>query len=300
MQRRTDLAAEARELWQERAGTAGALPGVEEHTETENGFSVETLRVLDQRGAEALEKPVGTYVTVSLEGFLSREEGAFARAAGLLAAKLRALLQLKPGDSVLVAGLGNDAITPDNLGPKTVRHTLATRHLVDALPVEFGAFRRVAAMETGVLGVTGVESAELVQALVQKVRPGAVIAVDALASRRARRILRTVQLCDAGITPGSGVGNARAELSRRTLGVPVVAVGVPTVVDAGTLAADLNNMANIGEFSPEDFGQWAQSLIVTPREIDRSMDEISRLLGYGINLALHDGLTVADVTALLA
>jgi spore protease len=204
-------------------------------------------------------------------------------------------LNLKSGDSVFVAGLGNSAITPDELGPKTASYTMATRHLVDALPEHFGSLRRVSVMGTGVMGTTGVESAELISAMADKLRPDAIIAVDALASRRLGRICRTVQISDTGIVPGSGVGNSRAEISKKSLGIPVVAVGVPTVVDAATLAADLIQMADKGKYEPEDFGEYGQSMIVTPREIDKYIDDISKLLGYGINLALHEGLTIDDV-----
>jgi spore protease len=175
---------------------------------------------------------------------------------------------------------------------------LATRHLVSALPETFGAFRRVAVLETGVLGNTGMESAELVRAVAEKLRPDAVIAVDALASRRLGRVCRTVQLTDTGVAPGSGVGNARRELSLGTLGVPVVGLGVPTVVDAATLAADLTELSGLGEVSAEDFGEYGAGMMVTPREIDQQIALMARLLGYGIDLALHD-LSVSDVTALV-
>jgi spore protease len=299
-EKRTDLAAEARDLWRESAG-AGVLPdGVAADTETVGGYTVETLRVLDERGAEALGKPVGTYITVELGELLAKEEGAFARGAELLASRLRSLLGPDRNADVLVAGLGNSAITPDDLGPRSADYVLATRHLTESLPEHFGFLRRVSVVKTGVCGVTGVESAEMVRALVSALRPSAVIAVDALASRRLGRVCRTVQLSDAGIIPGSGVGNSRAELSLRTLSVPVIAVGVPTVVDAATLAADLAEMANIGKFDSEDFGSFGRSMIVTPREIDARIEDISKLIGYALNLALQDELSVADITQLLS
>ncbi len=295
--KRTDLALEARELWQE-SGVTELPRGVTGETKEASGCTVETLSVRSREGAEALGKPQGTYITLIPEAFLRREEGAFEAAAALLGQLLRQLLDLGPEASVLVAGLGNEAITPDSLGPRTLRHVLATRHLVTALPETFGAFRRVAVLETGVLGNTGMESAELVRAVAEKLRPDAVIAVDALASRRLGRICRTVQLTDTGVVPGSGVGNARSELSRATLGVPVVGLGVPTVVDAATLAADLTEQAGLGEVNAEDFGEYGAGMMVTPREIDQQTAMIARLLGYGIDLALHD-LGCADVTALL-
>ena len=296
--KRTDLALEARELWREREPESPLPEGVESRTEEMSGSTVDTLRIASEAGARALGKRRGNYVTLFPEAFLRREEGAFEDAALLLGRQLRALLRLPEEASVLVAGLGNEAVTPDSLGPRTLRHVLATRHLVDALPQTFGAFRRVAVLETGVLGNTGMESAELVKAVAEKLRPDALIAVDALASRRLGRICRTVQLTDTGIVPGSGVGNRREELSRETLGIPVVALGVPTVVDAGTLAADLTELAGMGQARAEDFGQYGREMIVTPREIDEKLAEIARLLGYGIDLALHE-ISAADVTALI-
>lgn len=296
---RTDLAAEARDLWRESAGETGALPGVEARQETENGFPVETIRILDERGEEALGKPRGTYVTLELEPVLRREPGAFQRGVGVIASHLRALLGLKEGEGVLVAGLGNRAMTPDVLGPMTLGHVLATRHLVRSLPETFGDFRPVSLLETGVLGTTGLESSEVIRAVTARLRPGAVVAVDALASRRLDRVCRTLQLADTGIAPGSGVGNSRPELSRSSLGVRVVAVGIPTVVDAATLAADLTARSGLGERPRSDFAAAAEGLMVTPREIDARMQELSRLLGYGLNMALQEGLTLEDITALL-
>lgn len=298
MTRRTDLAAEARELWRESAGETTELAGVESRSESEGGFAVETVRVLDERGEQALGKPRGTYISIDLTPLMKREEGAFARAARLTAEKLRLLLKLREDDSVLVCGLGNSAITPDNIGPGAVKNTLATRHLVEVMPEDFAAFRPVAVVEAGVLGTTGVESAEIVRAVSEKVEPAAVIAVDALASRRMARICRTLQISDTGIVPGSGVGNARSELSESTLGVPVIAIGVPTVVDAGTLAADLMEQAGIGESDSTDFAQFGGDMVVTPREIDSQVAECARLIGYAINMALHD-LTVEDVAMLV-
>ena len=296
--KRTDLALEARELWREREPESPLPEGVESRSEEVSGSTVDTLRIASETGARALGKRQGQYVTLFPEAFLRREEGAFEEAAALLGRQLRALLRLPEEASVLVAGLGNEAVTPDSLGPRTLRHVLATRHLVDALPQTFGAFRRVAVLETGVLGNTGMESAELVKAVAEKLRPDALIVIDALASRRLGRICRTVQLTDTGIVPGSGVGNRREELSRETLGFPVVALGVPTVVDAGTLAADLTELAGMGQARAEDFGQYGREMIVTPREIDEKLAEIARLLGYGIDLALHE-ISAADVTALI-
>ena len=228
--RRTDLAMEARELWQEQAGKADALPGVEARDGLRDGIPVNTVRVLDRQGEQALGKPQGTYITLTLEGLASREEGVFPRCVQAVAAELTELLQPVPKDGlVLVAGLGNRAITPDAVGPKVHQNTLVTRHLVRQMPEHFGALRPVASLAAEVMGATGMESGELVRAVCEKLRPACVVAVDALASRSLKRLCRTVQLTDTGITPGSGVGNHRMGLTRDTLGAPVIALGVPTV-----------------------------------------------------------------------
>ena len=189
-----------------------------------------------------------------------------------------------PEASVLVVGLGNRAITPDAVGPDAMQSVLVTRHLCAQLPEQFGRFRSVAALTPGVLGTTGVESAELVRAMTDRLHPDAVIVVDALACAEFDRLGRTVQLTDTGITPGSGVGNDRAGLDRTTLGVPVAAIGLPTVIDAGSLADDPR----------------AEQMFVTPRDIDAVVRDAAKLIGYGIDLALHDGLTVADLDLLLS
>lgn len=280
---RTDLALEAEQLCRE---TGEALAGVRSRSRRQGGFAVTVTEVLDARGAAALGKPVGSYVTLELGALLRREENAFAEAAALLAGQLRALLALPAEAPVLVAGLGNRGITPDAVGPAAVDSVLVTRHLRARQPAEFAAFRPVTAVCTGVLGTTGIESGELVRAVAAAVEPAAVIAVDALASRAPEHLGRTVQLSDTGIEPGSGVGNARLRLDRDTLGVPVLAIGVPTVVDVGALAAD-EALQSAG-------------LIVTPRDIDRLVRDTAKLIGYGINLALHDGLRVEDLDMLLS
>ena len=168
---------------------------------------------------------------------------------------------LPPKGAVLVAGLGNRAMTPDAVGPLAVEHLLVTRHLISALPNCFGSFRAVSAVTPGVLGQSGVESAEAVAALVRELQPAAVIAVDALAARRTERLCTTVQLSDTGIAPGSGVGNHRHPLNRETLGVPVIAIGVPTVIDGATLAADL--LESAGEEAGEALLRTAGAVTVT-------------------------------------
>jgi len=293
--RRTDLALEARELWQEQAGAVTALEGVEARDSLREGIPVNTVKVLDERGEKALGKPRGSYVTLTLEGLSNREEGVFQRAVQAVAGELSELIQGIPGDGlVLVAGLGNRAITPDAVGPKVHQNTLVTRHLVRQMPEHFGALRPVASIAAEVMGTTGVESGELVKAVCEKLRPACVVAVDALASRSLKRLCRTVQLADTGITPGSGVGNHRMGLTRDTLGVPVIAVGVPTVVDGATLAADLLGTEELPDI------EGGKDLLVTPRDIDSQVNDLSKVIGYGISMALQPGISVEELELLLS
>ena len=274
LKRRTDLALEAAQLWQESAGEAGTLPGVESEEATREGYPVTTVRIRDEAGARALGKPVGTYVTLELDGLARREEDAFGRA-----------VQLQ-----------------GHIGahPKAADQTMVTRHLVERVPEHFGSFRPVAALAAGVLGTTGMESGEVVRAVAEQIKPACVVAVDALASRSLRRVCRTIQLADTGITPGSGVGNARAALNAETLGVPVIAVGVPTVVDAATLTCDVLAEAGKGELDPAALQGAGDGLIVTPKDIDTQVHDLAKVIGYGINLALHTGLTIEDVELFLS
>ena len=219
----TDLAREARDLWQK---SAGEVPeGVTARREDRQGFVFEAVEIRTADAAEKLGMPVGRYVTMELDALFRREEDAFARAAEALAGELRRQLGLRAGESVTVVCLGNRDVTPDAVGPLTADSLLVTRHLRQTMPEVFGGFRPVSVLRTGVLGTTGVESAQLTAAVVGSIAPDRIVAVDALAARETGRLCRTVQITDAGIVPGSGVGNARQALTRDTLGIPVVSVG---------------------------------------------------------------------------
>ncbi|MBO5976223.1 MAG: GPR endopeptidase [Oscillospiraceae bacterium] len=295
---RTDLAIEAEPLFGAKALSSHAFPGLRCSEEVRGGFSVSTVEVLDERGEEAIAKPKGKYITIELGALLRREENAFAEACRLLAGELRSLMYFPVFSSVLVVGLGNRDITPDAVGPITVDNLMVTRHLRSALPDHFGSFRSVSALCSGVLGTTGIESSEIIAAVCKAVKPSAVIAVDALASRSTQRLCRTVQLSDTGIVPGSGVGNSRQALDEKTLGVPVIAVGVPTVVDAATLACDLISESGL-DIDPNKL-KIGKKLIVTPSDIDKSVGEVSKLIGYAINLALHEDITIEDIDMFLS
>lgn len=284
---RTDLAVEARDLYEAASGAAAG--GVSERKGECCGFPVTEVRIETKPAEKALGKARGRYITLDLAGFVRREENAFPRAVGAIAAQLKELLPpLSPTDCVLVAGLGNRAITPDAIGPKTADHTLVTRHLVMKLPEQFGKLRPVAALSAGVLGTTGMESGELLRAVVEKLHPACVVAVDALCARENGRLCKTVQLTDSGISPGSGVGNRRAAINANALGVPVAVLGVPTVIDVASLAAGENASPGL------------HGLIVTPKDIDARVNDLSKVLGYGINLALQPSLTLEDVELFLS
>ena len=291
---RTDLAVEAIENHK----TAAALPHVRQSDRMLEGFAVHEVRILSKDAAREIGKPQGRYLTLELDALIRREEDAFPRACKALSTLLRELLPRPNDGPVLIAGLGNRMITPDAIGPQTADHVIATRHLVAQSPAIFADWRPVSALAPGVLGQTGVETGEVICGVLDRVRPAAVIAVDALAAGRLSRLLRTVQLADTGITPGAGVGNARAALNKETLGVPVIAVGVPTVVDGATLAHEISSQ--LGQLACEALDDLSQPVMITTRDIDREVADISRMIGYAVNMALHPHLSVADIDLYLS
>lgn len=291
---RTDLAVEAIENHK----TAAALPHVRQSDRTLEGFAVHEVRILSEDAAREIGKPQGRYLTLELDALIRREEDAFPRACKALSTLLRELLPHPNDGPVLIAGLGNRMITPDAIGPQTADHVIATRHLVAQSPEVFADWRPVSALAPGVLGQTGVETGEVICGVLDRVRSAAVIAVDALAAGRLSRLLRTVQLADTGITPGAGVGNARAALNEETLGVPVIAVGVPTVVDGATLAHEISSQ--LGQPACEALDDLSQPVMITTRDIDREVADISRMIGYAVNMALHPHLSVADIDLYLS
>lgn len=281
---RTDLALEGVEQLRQ-GGDISRLDGICAAEYTRHGYGVTDVRVATKQAAEAVGKPEGRYVTIDLRPYFRREERFFARAARCLASELRTLLPGVGEDwPVLVAGLGNRGMTADAVGPLALESLLVTRHMVRSLPRQFRGFTPVSALAPGVLAATGMEALELLRGAVQATGCAAVIAVDALAARSRERLCATVQLGDTGLIPGSGVGNHRKAIDKTTLGVPVVAVGVPTVIAAHLL----------GDGQPED-----DPLFLTPRDIDGKVRELGRVIGYGVTLALQPGLSVEDITGLL-
>ena len=282
---RTDLAVETAEELSSSRDIFSPGTGVTRTESLHCGCPVTRIRVATEAGASLLGRPPGTYVTVDLRPLLSRQEPLLPRAAACLSRELRALLP--PGEgTALVVGLGNSAMTPDAVGTAALEHLLVTRHLLQAMPRQFAGLRPVASLRPGVLSATGVETLELFRGAAAHIRPAVVIVIDALAARSRHRLCATVQLSDTGLTPGSGVGNHRKAVNARTLRLPVVAVGVPTVIDGAALCGD------------EDAAP--SGLFVTPQDIDRRIRDMGALLGTAITLALQPTLTAADVTALLS
>lgn len=292
---RTDLAVEAIENRQK----AAELRQVEQAERTLEGFSVHEVDILGEEAARELGKPCGRYLTLELTALMRREEDAFPRACRALSTLLTELLpETALSAPILVTGLGNRMITPDAIGPQAADHVIATRHLVEHEPDIFSSWRAVSALAPGVLGQTGIETGEVVQGVMDRIAPGAVIAVDALAAGRLSRLMRTVQIADTGITPGAGVGNARAAFNKETLGVPVIAVGVPTVVDGATLAHEIG--AQMNGATCEALDDLSSPVMITTRDIDREVADIARMIGYSINLALHPHLSVTDIDLYLS
>ena len=317
---RTDLADERRDQYRKANKLENEIPGIESEEET-NGENIKVTRVKikDQQGAEALGKAIGNYITIDVKNLKIAAEEEIQIAAESLGKEIKQILDMHIDikDDILVVGLGNLHVTPDALGPKVISYIDITRHLLNYAP-EFidKDTRPVSAISPGVLGTTGIETFEIVKGVIDNTSPKLIIVIDALASRSIERISNTIQLADTGISPGNGVGNKRKDLSKDTLGIPVIAVGVPTVVEAATIAADsldlflnkmkeeyekqnstennniynfINTLQNENKYEmikealiPEDY-----NFIVTPKEIDDLIDNMSNVIARGINISLQ-------------
>lgn len=252
-------------------------------------FEITEITITDDRHRQSLGKGRGKYITLESSS-LSRFSDNYEDMAQELADEIRPLV---PDGEIFVVGLGNRDITPDAIGVQTAEKVLATRHLRDELDSEEEEFltslRRVSTFAGGVMGQTGIETAEIVKAVCSEIKPSAVIAVDALACSDVNRLGTTIQISGSGISPGSGVSNTRRELSQTNLGVPVIAVGVPTVVDMHTIVRSLAGV---------EIDSDLPNMMVTPRDIDRLTERASQLIAFGINLALQPSLTFDDVRGL--
>lgn len=313
MKIRTDLAIEAREMVTSRI--SHDVPGVDVVTSKDEDVLITRVNIANAAAEKALGKPMGKYITIEAQGLRYNDAVLHEKIIKLLAEELHGLIKIGNTATVLVVGLGNRNITPDALGPKTIEELVVTRHLKDMLTDEVkDKVRLVCAIEPGVLGITGMETAEIIQGIVTKIKPDMVIAIDALAAAASHRVNTTIQLANTGIHPGSGVDNKRFGLNQATLGVPVIAIGVPTVVHASTIAMDtihtlkehasfaryfksMENLSDgecqmiIRQVLPETLG----NLMVTPKEIDQIITDISNVVAKGLNQALHEKIDYENI-----
>lgn len=309
----SDLALEATAA--QRGDAHVEIPGVEMTEEALEAAKVTRVKVLNQMGAQQMGKPPGTYITLEAPGLRQRDRQLQQDLQALVAKELSQLVQIGPRDSVLVVGLGNWNATPDALGPRVTGKLFVTRHLGNYISQQAAAeLRPVSALSPGVLGLTGIETAEIIRGVVEHVKPALVIAIDALAAKNVERVGTTIQIADTGISPGAGIGNMRKGLNQESLGVPVLAIGVPTVVYAGAIVNDaielvLEHMKAEGKTFPAMFmtpeirrqlvGDIIRpavgALVVTPKEIDELIEDMAVLIGGALNRVLHQSETTKDL-----
>lgn len=315
---RTDLAIENREIYKETYKEEAK--GVDIEKDEQSNYVITRVKITDQLASENLNKPIGNYITIDVPKLNQTDEDLKDEISKVVAKEIKGLGKNKPESKILIIGLGNWNITPDALGPKVVDRVLVTRQFfINYNKERDETVANVAAIAPGVMGITGVETVEIVKGVAEKINPDLIIAIDALASRKIDRVSTTIQISDTGINPGSGVGNNRMGLDEKTFGIPVIAIGVPTVIDAATIVNDtldliigsLKEEAGVGsEFysllsniDSEDkynlirevLQPYMQNLIVTPTGIDLLIDDLSIIIANGLNIALHPAIDLEDV-----
>jgi len=306
---RTDLAVERTNLYR-KANKLEEIDGIEtEEQEINENIKVSRVKITNENGEQAIGKKKGVYVTIDLKDLKVADENEIQKASDTLSNELKTLIQnhVQSKDDIMVVGLGNIYVTPDSLGPKVINEIDVTRHIIKYLPqyIDENA-RPVTAISPGVLGTTGIETYEILKGIVDNVKPKLIIVIDALASRSIERISSTIQISDTGIVPGAGVGNTRAEISERTLGIPVIALGIPTVVESAVLVNDcldllIEKMQNEAKSNVYLNGLKEQdnyekikdvlnpqnyNMIVTPKEIDDLIENMKDVVARGINMSL--------------
>lgn len=308
---RTDLALERRDLYNKANNIEKDIDGIEaEEEKVDDNITISRVKVTNEKGEEAIGKKKGNYITIDVKNLKIANEEEIQKTSEIVTNELRKLINehVQENGSVLIVGLGNIYVTPDSLGPKVINEIDITRHLLEYMPEVLDKnTREVSAISPGVLGTTGIETMEILKGIIDNTKPQLVIIIDALASRNIERISSSVQIADTGIVPGAGVGNARKELTENTLGVPVIAMGIPTVVEAATIAADsltlfINKAQEKGEsndflnklqeedkykiikeiLAPEEY-----NFIVTPKEIDSLIEKMKDIVARGINFAIN-------------
>lgn len=320
---RTDLAIEAKEDYAK--AHKNDIDGVIVDEDIINDSKVTKVTIKNEDGAKKLGKPIGNYITVDIPEYTVYDGEIMDDVSQAVGKTLKALVNIDQGKTALVVGLGNWKVTPDALGPKVVEKIMVTRHLKDVMPESIDdSIIPVCAIAPGVLGITGIETGDVIKALVDKIKPDIVICIDALASRKIERVNRTIQISDTGISPGAGVGNHRMRINEETLGVKVIAIGVPTVVDAATIANDsidlvidelisksekdsafYNMIKSIDKHEKsvlikELLNPYIGDLMVTPKEVDLVIDSLSRIIANGINIAVQPNLDMEDINKFMS
>ncbi|MDR1913666.1 MAG: GPR endopeptidase [Clostridiales bacterium] len=317
---RTDLALEARELQEVEKDESDSGVDVTEEIFSEGKIRVTWVKILNEKGASAMGKPIGNYITIESQSMKEHDLETHEDIIKIMVDQLAKLRPLKKNASILLVGLGNWNVTPDALGPKVISKVLVTRHLSGHMPEELeGHVRPVSAISPGVMGLTGIETGEIIRGVTERIKPDLVIAIDALAARRTSRINATIQISDTGVNPGAGVGNKRMKLSEETLGTPIIVIGVPTVVDAATLVNDtmdamldsmvaqapkgsqffemLSTLAQEEKYHliTEILNPYTGNMFVTPKEVDSVIERLSNIIANAINIALHPGISEQDI-----
>ena len=307
---RTDLALERRDIYQ-KANKLNQIDGVESTEEEINdNIKVSRVKITNSKGEEALGKPIGTYVTIDVKKLKMAGEEEIQKTSEVLTDELKKIVEMHVNnqEDILIVGLGNIYVTPDALGPKVINEIDVTRHIIKYLPQYVDECTRpVSAISPGVLGTTGIETVEILKGIVENIHPKLLIVIDALASRSIERISSTIQISDTGIVPGAGVGNTREEISEKSLGIPVVAIGIPTVVELATLVSDgidifidrlqekaesneyLNKLQQNDKYEEvkEALNVGDYNMIVTPKEIDDLIENMKDIVARGINFAVN-------------
>lgn len=315
---RTDLAIEAKDMYTQE--NKKELDGVIVKEEKEDDVRVTTVTIETDEAGEELGKPAGNYITIDFPEFTHYDGESMDKVSKIVANVLKDLVKMPEEKTALVVGLGNWKVTPDALGPKVTEKIMVTRHLKEVMPDAIDdSVRPVCCISPGVLGITGIETGEIIKSLVDRIKPDLVICIDALGSRKLERVNRTIQIGDTGISPGAGVGNHRMKINEETLGVKVVAIGVPTVVHAATIANDtmdlfLDELINKSE-KGKDFYNMLKSvdkieknalikeilnpyvgdLMVTPKDVDTVIESLSKIIANGINMAVQPNLEMEDI-----
>lgn len=306
---RTDMAVERTDIYKKANSIQDNINGVEVENEAQENIDISRVKITNEEGEKALGKPIGNYITLDVKNIKIADDEKIAKISEGVANELRKIIgeHIKDTEDILVVGLGNLYVTPDALGPKVVPEIEVTRHILEYMPKAMPEDTRpVSAISPGVLGTTGIETMEILKGVVDNIKPKLLIVIDALASRSIERISSSIQIADTGIVPGAGVGNKRKEISKNTLGIPVIALGIPTVVDLASITNDCINlfienlqqkaMSNdyLNKLKENDNYEEIKealipkeyNMIVTPKEIDKLIENMSKIISKGINMAL--------------